>query len=98
ERRASVDAADAEMLAAEVLDQQLALRRLVLNHHDVGRVGHPDSPVPTTAYARVPFGLNRGRHHSRHAAAAAWSLGASVAACITGQARPENVVFRHWTY
>ena len=47
QRGAAVGAADAEILLAEVVDQQLTLRRLVLDHHNMRPMVHAaESPVP----------------------------------------------------
>ena len=51
QRDAAVGAADAEVLLVEIVDEQLALRRLVLDHDDVRTVIHApeNSRIPTIA-------------------------------------------------
>ena len=44
QRGAVLGAADAEILPGEIIDQQLALRRLVLDHDDMRTVVHPCEP------------------------------------------------------
>ena len=40
QRGAVLDAVDPELVAGQVVDQQVALRRLVLDHHDMGSIVH----------------------------------------------------------
>ena len=54
QRRAAVGAAHAEALPAEVVDEELALRRLVLDHHDMRPVVHSQAPCArVTGYLAV---------------------------------------------
>ena len=48
QRGAAVGAADAKVLPAEIVDQQLPLRRLILDHNDMRTMIHAaESPVPS---------------------------------------------------
>ena len=43
---AAVDAADPKVLAREIVDEQLTLRRLVFDNHDMGPLIHRRPPDP----------------------------------------------------